>query len=89
MIIFDFIIQDIKKRPRSFKIGLFTVFLVITFIALLVNCLSIASVIFVKLSEDTVGDADIILTISSAINDTRVSDEDNSNSVLMRLLNHS
>lgn len=65
-IIYEFLIQDIKKRPRAFKIGLFTVFLVITFIALLISCLSISPVIFVKLSEDSVGDADIILTITSA-----------------------
>lgn len=34
-IILQYIISDITKRPRSFKIGLFTIYLVVTFLALL------------------------------------------------------
>ena len=40
------------------------------------------------MSEDSVGDGDIILTISAASNDTRINEESNSNAILMRLLNH-
>lgn len=34
-IILRYIVSDITKRPRSFKIGLFTIYLVVTFLALL------------------------------------------------------
>lgn len=35
LITVEYIISDIKKKPRSFKIGLFTIYLVVTFLALI------------------------------------------------------
>jgi len=47
-----YIVEDIKKKPRSFKIGFFTVFIVVAFLTLLTNIVSLAPVIFVRVSED-------------------------------------
>jgi len=33
-----YIIEDIKKKPRSFKIGIFTIFLVIGFLSAIQSC---------------------------------------------------
>lgn len=34
-IVVEYIYSDIKKKPRSFKIGLFTIYLVVMFLALI------------------------------------------------------
>jgi hypothetical protein len=56
-----YLVASIKKKPRSIKIGVFTIFLVVSFITLLGNAVQTSKIIFMKLSEDTVGEADFIL----------------------------
>jgi hypothetical protein len=59
--IFNYLQSDFIKKKRSFTIGLTTVFLVVFFICLLMNTLSLAPAIFLRLSEDQAGEIDIIM----------------------------
>jgi hypothetical protein len=61
-VIVNYLKSDLIKKQRSFKIGLITIFLVVFFIALLTNALSIAPIVFLRLSEDQAGETDIIMT---------------------------
>ena len=58
---FNYLVNDIKKKPRSFKIGIFSIFLVIGFLASLQSIFQLSPVIFLTITEDTTGDADIII----------------------------
>lgn len=80
LIIFNYIFTDIEKKPRSFKIGLFTIFIVVGFLVLMQSALQLSPLVFLKIAETQVGDTDIILTPTSATNDSRLQDpEFNSN----------
>jgi len=63
--IVSYLISDIKKKPRSFNIGIFTVFLVVSFLTLLQSVVDITPVAFLKLAEDAVGAVDFQLTAIS------------------------
>ena len=82
-IIITYLFQDIKKKPRSFKIGILTIFIVVGFLTLLQSALQLTPLIFLKISEDQVGDADIIFSPISAANSTSGS----SSTIPIRLLN--
>ncbi len=66
-----YVISDTGKHKKAFLIGFFTVFLVVFFIryyfshphdpSLLQNAITKAPIIFVKLSEDQVGEYDLVL----------------------------
>ena len=45
-----YIYADIKKKQRSFKIGLFTIVLVVTFLTLLKSLIDIAPIAFLKVA---------------------------------------
>lgn len=60
-VIFNYLKSDIIKKQRSFKIGLISIFLVVFFIALLTNTISVAPVVFMRLSENQAGETDIIM----------------------------
>jgi hypothetical protein len=59
--ILNYLKSDLSKKKRSYTIGLTTVFLVVFFICLLMNTLSLAPAIFLRLSEDQTGEIDIIM----------------------------
>jgi len=46
--VFYYIRSDIEKKARSFRIGVFTVFLVVSFITLLKSIVDVAPVAFLK-----------------------------------------
>jgi hypothetical protein len=50
MTIFTYMLSELKKKPRSFNIGVFTVFLVVAFLSLLQSAVDIAPVAFLKLA---------------------------------------
>lgn len=50
--IINFIASDITKKQRSFKIGVFTVFLVVMFISLLKSIVDVAPIAFLKVGQD-------------------------------------
>ena len=53
---------DLIKKQRDFKIGLIAVFLVVFFITLLLNAIQYTPTIFIKLTEETQSEIDLILT---------------------------
>ena len=61
-VVFNYLKSDIVKKQRAFKIGFFTIFLVVFFIALLLNTISLSPLIFLRQSENVVGEADLIMT---------------------------
>jgi len=85
-IILNYVITDIQKRPRSFKIGVFSVFIVVTFLTILQAGLSITPIIFIKLAENQAGDVDLMFTPIAAENDTRVAGA-GSDTTIFRFLN--
>ena len=70
-IIFNFVVTDIIKRPRSYKIGVFSIFLVISFLVFLQSVLELTPIIFIKIAEDQNGQYDLTITPIAAENDTR------------------
>lgn len=58
---FAYVWSETKRNRSSFFIGLFTVFLVISFQTTLQNAVSKANVIFFRISETSVGENDLIL----------------------------
>lgn len=63
--IYEYIVTSIHKRPKSFKIGVFSIFMVLGFVITLQSSLNLTNVIFVKLAENTSGDTDLIITKTS------------------------
>ncbi|KAJ3449553.1 abc transporter permease protein yxdm [Anaeramoeba flamelloides] len=58
---YRYITRDTKKRPRSFFIGVFTVFLVVFFVSVVQNAVEQAPSIYLALSEDQIGEVDALL----------------------------
>ncbi len=61
----SFIINDIRKRDREFKIGLISVFLVVSFVSLLSAFLNSTPSLFFMVAQANSGDFDIIMTALS------------------------
>ncbi|CAD8134904.1 unnamed protein product [Paramecium octaurelia] len=70
-IVVEYIYSDIKKKPRSFKIGLFTIYLVVMFLALIQSAFSLSPLIFIQLAETTAGDTDLVFTPVPSENKTK------------------
>ena len=51
-----------QKKPSSFKIGIFTVFIVVMVITMLKSVVDSAPILFVKLGQDEVGAIDFTIT---------------------------
>lgn len=60
--IVNYIGSDITKKKRSFKIGVFTIFLVVTFIVLLKSIVDVAPIAFLKVGQDQSGVFDFQIT---------------------------
>ena len=60
--IFNYVKSDIKKKQRSFKIGVFTIFLVVMFIVMLKSVVDKVGVAFLKVAQDQGGIFDVTLT---------------------------
>jgi hypothetical protein len=52
MTILAYIRNDIRKNARSFRIGVFTVFLVVSFITALKSLIDVAPIAFLKVAQD-------------------------------------
>eukprot|EP01107_Rhizomastix_libera_P002165 TRINITY_DN13874_c0_g1_i1.p1 TRINITY_DN13874_c0_g1~~TRINITY_DN13874_c0_g1_i1.p1 ORF type:complete len:1304 (+),score=307.08 TRINITY_DN13874_c0_g1_i1:32-3943(+) len=57
-----YVARSTKKNKRGFIIGILTVFLVVMFITILQGSIGISSIIFLKLSENQVGDYDLMVS---------------------------
>ena len=47
-IVMNYIVSDVHKKKRSFRIGVFTIFLVVTFIMMLKALVDVAPIAFLK-----------------------------------------
>ena len=63
--IFNYVRSDIKKKQRSFRIGVFTIFLVVTFIVMLKSVVDKIGVAFLKVAQDQGGIFDVTMTSGS------------------------
>lgn len=61
-----YIVNDARRHPRSWLIGLFTIMLVVCFLALLQNAIQRSPYIFLRLAELTVGEMDVLMTRESS-----------------------
>lgn len=57
----NYVVSDIKKKQRSFKIGVFTIFLVVTFVVMLRSVVDKVGVAFLKVAQDQAGIFDVTL----------------------------
>jgi len=71
-IILTYLLADLKKKQRSFKIGLITVLLVTSCITILTSGIYISPLIFMKLAENDVGEIDTVLNPSVGTNRTEL-----------------
>jgi hypothetical protein len=58
----QYVFAETKRHPRSFGIGVATVFLVVFFVTVLQNAVQSSPIIFFKLSEDTAGCNDYVMS---------------------------
>lgn len=62
LLVVNYIWAEMRRRKRPFIIGVFTVFLVVMVLSLLLNSVLKSPIIFLKLSENAVGENDLVLT---------------------------
>jgi hypothetical protein len=70
----SYIIADLKKKPKSYKIGVFTVTLTVSFIILLYSILDVLPLVFLKQAQNTVGEADFVFNSVSPQNISQSAD---------------
>ena len=63
-----YIFASVKRERRNFVIGIVTISLVVGFVTLLHSAVLSTSLVFLRLSEDSVGETDLILTALPANN---------------------
>ena len=61
MTIMEYVLSDIKKKQRSFKIGVFTIFLVVSFISMLKGVVDVAPIAMLKVAQDQAGAFDFMM----------------------------
>lgn len=66
-IIFRYLMAEMKKKQQAFKIGFGTVLIVVTFVTALESALQIVPLVFLKIAEDQVGEADLAMTPTKAL----------------------
>ena len=59
-----YIVSDIKKKSRSFGIGIFTIFLVVMFIVTLKSLIDVSHIAILKGAQDQAGAIDLTLKSS-------------------------
>ena len=59
-VICNYLKSDLIKKQRAFKIGLISIFLVLFFLTMIENVISLSPLIFFRLVEETVSEADMI-----------------------------
>ena len=60
----QYLVSETKKKPSAFKVGVFTVFLVVMVITMLKSVVDSAPILFVKLGQEEVGAIDFSLKTS-------------------------
>ena len=70
-VILKYLKSDIIKKQRAFKIGLVSIYLVVFFLTMLYNVISLSPNIFIRLAEEQVSEADFIFLPQFGINDLK------------------
>lgn len=60
-LILNYLISDLKKKKRNFRIGFFTVFLVVFFFAIFLNTIHLSPTILLRFAENQAGEVDIMM----------------------------
>lgn len=55
-----------KRKPFSYRIGIFTVVMVLVFVVVIWSAVTYSNLVFMKLSQNTVGEADLTMVPKSA-----------------------
>jgi len=66
--ILTYLVSEQTKKARGFKIGIFTVFLVVMIITMLKSVVDSAPILFVKVGQDSVGAIDFTLSAPTELN---------------------
>lgn len=61
MTVVQYLRSDILRKARSFRIGVFTIFLIVSFVTVLKGVVDAAPVVFLKLAQDGSGNFDFQL----------------------------
>lgn len=89
-LLLSFIVNDIRTKPRTFKIGVFSVFVVVAFLVTLQSLLQLTPILFLKLAQDQNGQFDLVFAPVAAENDTQTNstNELDSNTPVVRVVNY-
>lgn len=60
-LIVSYLIQDVKRGPMQLKIAVFSIFIIVAFMSILLNANGLTMTMFLSLAERQVGDADFII----------------------------
>ena len=62
-VLLGYISADMKRKPGSYRIGIFTIVLVLTFIMVIWSAVLYASLVFLKLAQNTAGESDVMFSV--------------------------
>ena len=85
-LVMDYLVQDLKRGPLQFKIAVFTIFIIVAFMAILLNAQSITTTMFLAVSETQAGDADFIITRQFTSAPVQVNGEEDGNADFTSML---
>lgn len=86
-VMFNYLSDDVKRDQFQFKIAIFAVFLIIAFIAILVNARGLMVVMFIGITEDAVGDSDFYITSINSQTNTANSGNDFASRFMSNFMN--
>ena len=69
-VIVDYLREDIRRGPVQFKIAIFSIFIIVTFISILVNARQLMMSMFIGMAEQSVGDSDFLISKVSFTDNT-------------------
>ena len=73
-VLINYILSDMVKKPKSYIIGILTVSITVAFFIIIYNILDVSPVIFLKLSQNQVGESDFIIHARPSVNMTQSGD---------------
>jgi len=66
-IIFRYLMSELKKKQRAFRIGFITILIVVTFVTALESSIKMVPLAFLKVAENDAGEADLIMSPTKSI----------------------
>lgn len=56
LMLVNYLRSDLQKRQRSFRIGVFSIFIVVAFLSMLLSIVMLGSIVFLKVAENEAGE---------------------------------